>query len=99
MRDHIISRRTYLLVDLALLLLAALTIGVAHVNLGGFNSVVALGIAVLKAALIALFFMELKFSSPLVRLVGMAAVVWLAILMLGTLDDVLTRQWLPTPGK
>ena len=71
----------------------------AHVNLHGWNQVVALGIAAAKAALIALFFMELKFASALHRLVGAAAVLWLAILLLGTLDDVLTRGWLPVPGK
>jgi cytochrome c oxidase subunit 4 len=99
MKDHIISRRTYLLIDVALLVLAGTTIGVAHLNLGGWNAPVALLIAVVKAALIALFFMELKFSSPLVRIVGLAAVLWLGILMVGTLDDFLTRDWLPTPGK
>jgi cytochrome c oxidase subunit 4 len=98
-RDHIISRRTYLLIDLALLVLAGTTIGLAHVNLGGWNAAVALLIAAVKAMLIVLFFMELKFSSPLVRIVGLAAILWLAILMVGTLDDVLTRDWLPVPGK
>jgi len=99
MRDHITSRRTLLIVDMALLVLALLTIGIAQVNLHGWNQVVALGIAVCKAILIALFFMELKSASPLHRLVGLAAIMWLLILLLGTLDDVLTRGWLPTPGK
>jgi cytochrome c oxidase subunit 4 len=99
MRDHITSRRTLLIVDMALLVLALLTIGIAQVNLHGWNQVVALGIAVCKAILIALFFMELKFASPLHRLVGLAAIMWLLILLLGTLDDVLTRGWLPIPGK
>jgi cytochrome c oxidase subunit 4 len=99
MLDRILSRRTYILLDGALLLLALASIGLAHVNLHGWNDAVALAIAAAKAALIALFFMELKFASGLHRLVGAAAILWLAILLLGTLDDVLTRGWLPVPGK
>jgi caa(3)-type oxidase subunit IV len=58
-------------------------------------------IAAAKAVLIALFFMELKFpqAGRLPRLVGAVAVLWLGFLVVGTLDDVLTRNWLPTPGK
>jgi cytochrome c oxidase subunit IV len=99
MNDHVTPRRTLLVVDMALLVLALLTIGIAQINLHGWNQVVALGIAVSKAVLIALFFMELKFASGLHRLVGIAALMWLLILLLGTLDDVLTRGWLPVPGK
>jgi cytochrome c oxidase subunit IV len=99
MNDHITSRRTLLIVDMALLVLALLTVGIAQINLHGWNHVVALGIAVSKAILICLFFMELKFASPLHRLVGLAAIMWLLLLLLGTLDDVLTRAWLPVPGK
>jgi caa(3)-type oxidase subunit IV len=60
---------------------------------------VALAIATVKVLLIALFFMELRLSGPLPRLVGAASVVWLGVLMVGTLDDLLTRGWLPAPGK
>jgi cytochrome c oxidase subunit IV len=99
MLDRILSRRTYVLVDVALVLLALMTIGLAQVDLRGWNSIVALVIAAAKAAVIALFFMELKFASGLHRLVGVAAILWLGILMVGTLDDLLTRGWLPVPGK
>ena len=43
--------------------------------------------------------MHLRWSQPITRLVGAAALLWLAILMVGTLDDILTRGWLPVPGK
>ena len=58
------------------------------------QSTVALGLAAVAAALIAVFPMRLRVSPPLTRIVGVAALVWLAILLLGTLDDVLTRGWL-----
>jgi cytochrome c oxidase subunit III len=54
----------------------------------------ALGVAAVAAVLIAAFPMRLRLSPPLTRIVGLAALVWLAILLLGTLDDVLTRGWL-----
>lgn len=75
------------------------TVGLAFVNLGPFNLPVALGIAVIKASLIATMFMELKFAAPTERLVAGAALLWLGILMAGTLDDYLTRGWLSVPGK
>jgi hypothetical protein len=34
-----------------------------------------------------------------VRLVAVVALLWLGILIVGTLDDVITRGWLPVPGK
>jgi hypothetical protein len=35
----------------------------------------------------------------MIRLVAMIALLWLAILIVGTMDDVLTRGWIPVPGK
>jgi cytochrome c oxidase subunit 3 len=58
------------------------------------QSPVALGLAAVGAILIAVFPMRLRISPPLTRIVGVAALVWLAILLLGTLDDILTRGWL-----
>ena len=98
-REPVISRGMYLLVDAALLALTATTIGLAHVDLRGWNTAVALAIAATKATLIALFFMHLRWTSSLTRLVGIAALLWLGILIVGTLDDIITRGWLPAPGK
>jgi cytochrome c oxidase subunit 3 len=58
------------------------------------QSPVVLGLAAVGAVLIAVFPMRLRVSPPLTRIVGVAALVWLALLLLGTLDDVLTRGWL-----
>ena len=99
MLDPIVSRRTMLLVDAVLLLLVAASVLLARVDLRGWNGVLAILIGALQAALIALFFMELRFARPLPRLVGLIAILWLGFLLVGTLDDVLTRNWLPIPGK
>jgi cytochrome c oxidase subunit 4 len=99
MPDRLVPVRTYVAVCAALLLLTGLTVGLARVDLRGLNSVVALGIAALKAGLIAAFFMHLRWSPPTTRIVVLGALLWLAIMIVGTLDDIVTRGWLPAPGK
>jgi cytochrome c oxidase subunit IV len=97
--ERIVPRRTYVLVCVALLVLTAATLALARVELGPFHTPVALAIAGAKAVLVGLFFMHLRYSPPLTRLTAVAALVWLGILIAGTMDDVLTRGWLPVPGK
>ncbi len=97
--EPLTSVRTYVLVGVALLALAVLTTTLTLVDLRGWNPVVALAIAGVKAGLIFLFFMHLRFGPGLVRVVALGGIVWLGILLGGTLDDVLTRGWLPVPGK
>jgi cytochrome c oxidase subunit 4 len=97
--ERVISGWTYLFICLVLLALTALTIGLAFINLRGWNTPVALVIAAAKAGLIGLYFMHLKYSFPQQRLTIAAALLWLAILIVGTMDDVLTRGWLTVPGK
>src|ERR671933_172870 len=97
--EHVIPRRTNLIICAVLLALTGLTIGLAFVNLGVLSTPVALGIAAAKAILISLYFMHLKYSFPQQRLTIAAALLWLAILIAGTMDDILTRGWLPVPGK
>jgi cytochrome c oxidase subunit IV len=94
-----IAVRTYVVVALVLLALTGLTIGVAYLPLGPWHTVAALGIAATKAVLIGLYFMHLRFSPSMTRLAALAGLLWLTILLTGTLDDVVTRGWLPIPGK
>jgi cytochrome c oxidase subunit 4 len=99
MTDHIDSIRTYALVLLALLALTAATTLVAFVDLGGFSVVVALGIAVCKMLLVALFFMHVRHSTKLTKLVVLGGLLWLAILLMLTLTDFTTRGWIGVPGR
>ena len=85
------SVRTLTLTFAVLLALTLLTTLLALVNLGPFNLVLALVIAGAKATLIGLFFMHLRGSLALIRLVPLVAVFWLALLLGGTLGDLLTR--------
>jgi cytochrome c oxidase subunit 4 len=79
----------------ALMFLLGLTWSVAYVDLGLFNLVFALAVALLKALLVALFFMQIRRGSRLFRLVGVAGLVWLGILLTQTLSDYLSRGWVP----
>ena len=77
----------------ALMLLLALTWGIGYINLGLFNLVIALTIALMKAGLVALFFMHIKGSNRLLQLAAVTGAMWLLILILLTLSDFLTRGW------
>jgi len=87
-----ISVRGYFAVFIALLALTALTTGVAFIDLGGVGNIaVALSIAVIKAVLVALYFMHLRYSSPLTVIFAGAGIFWLGILVALTLSDYITR--------
>ena len=67
MSQPIVPQKTYVLVFLALIGLTIFTTGVAFVDLGAFNTVVALFIAFCKMSLVVMFFMGVKYSGGLVR--------------------------------
>jgi cytochrome c oxidase subunit 4 len=87
------AARTYVFVGIALLGFLALTIAAAHINLGPFNTIVAMSISLTKAALIALFFMHLRYSKPLIWVCASAGVFWLGIMLVLALSDYITRGW------
>jgi len=94
MAGHIASTRSYYAIFATLLVLTALTVTVATFDLGRFNAVIALSIAMCKATLVALFFMHLRYSVRLTWLVVVAALLWLFLLIGLTMSDQLTRGWL-----
>lgn len=87
------SARPYVRVFLALMILAAATALIALVDLGHFNVTAALGIALVKSALVATYFMHVRESPRLIWLVAFAALAWLGILLALTLADYATRSW------
>jgi len=93
------SVKTYVFVFLALIAATVATTAVAFVDLGSFSVVMALAIAVCKMLLVALFFMHVRHSTALTKLVLVAALLWLAILILVTLSDFHSRGWIGTLGR
>ena len=96
---HVDSTWTYLFVLLALLAATIVTTAVAYVNLGPFSVVVARVIACTKMLLVALFFMHIRHSTRLTKLVVAGGLLWLLILLGLTMADFLTRGILGVPGK
>jgi cytochrome c oxidase subunit IV len=91
--DHIVPTRVYYLIFAALMVGTAITVGVAFVDLGPLNAIVALTIAVLKATLVVLFFMHVRYSTRLTWAVVVGSVFWLGLLLALTFSDYLTRSW------
>ena len=65
----------------------------ATIDLGRWNTPVALFIAVTKAVLVVLFFMHAKYSTRLTWVVALAGVFWLGMLLALTMGDYVTRGW------
>ena len=96
MSEHIVQPRVYIVIFLALMLGTGLTVFAAfHDFPGPLNAVVALTIAVIKATLVVLYFMHVRYSSRLIWLVIGSALFWLAIMFALTISDYWTRTWLP----
>jgi cytochrome c oxidase subunit IV len=91
---HIVPPRIYFVVFGALMALTAITTAVSFVDLGPWSTVVALGIAFVKATLVVLFFMHVKYSPRLTQVTIAGGLFWLAILIALTLSDFMTRGWL-----
>jgi len=99
MTEHIDSIKTYALVFAGLIFLTVATTAVAFVDLGPFSVVAALAIAVCKMLLVALFFMHIRHSTRLTKLVVLGGILWLAILLVFTMSDILTRGAIGVPGR
>ncbi|GBC95468.1 hypothetical protein HRbin16_01257 [bacterium HR16] len=98
--SHIVPIKVYLLVYVALLVLLVATVGAAY--LPGhhtlLNNVIALTIAVIKAVLVILYFMHVRYSTRLTWLWASAGFFWLLIMFILTLGDYFTRHWVPVLG-
>jgi len=93
------SLGAYFGVFAALMVLTGLTVWAAFQHLGIWNTPVALAIATSKAVMVALIFMHLRSSPKLTAIVVGTSVLFLAILILITASDYLTRAWLPIYGR
>lgn len=93
MNSPIVSKKAYFSIWASLMVLLFLTWGVAQFNLGPFNVVAALAIAVTKMLLVILFFMHVRYSTRLTWLFVAAGFIWLLLMIDLTLGDYLTRGW------
>jgi cytochrome c oxidase subunit 4 len=89
---HVVPVFVYVKVIIALMVLLIVTLYAASFNLGEWNIVIAVTIAVIKALLVLLYFMHLRWSTRLVQLFSAAALFWLAIMFALTLGDYWSRH-------
>lgn len=82
------------IVYVALLLLLGLTVEAARHDLGQWNFAVAVLIAATKAFLIVLYFMHVRHSTALIKVLIAGGLLWLAIMLSLSLSDYWTRDWL-----
>lgn len=84
---HIVPTRTFTIVFVALLVLTAITVGISYIDFGMMNIVVAMFVASIKAMLVALFFMHLKYEKPETWLYAAFPIILLACLIGGVYID------------
>ena len=97
MSGHVSPKSTYYAIFGALMILTGVTVGAAFINLGSLNFPVAITIAITKATLVILFFMHVKYSSRLTKMVVAMSFFFLFIMFGLTLTDYLSRGWHTSP--
>ena len=90
---HVVPVRIYLAIFFSLMILTAITVAAARYDLGPLNTVVALTIAGIKATLVILFFMHVKYGHRLIWVFIGASLFWLALLITLTTSDYISRGW------
>jgi cytochrome c oxidase subunit 4 len=93
MNGHPPSLPRLVAVYLGLMVLLSLSAASTLLAHGGGSSALGLGIAGVKAFLIAAFFMRLREQPVLVRVFALAGLFWLALLIGLTATDYLSRSW------
>lgn len=96
---HIVPLKVLAAVFFALLVLTGVTVGAAHVNLGNLNLYVALSIAGVKATLVVLYFMHLRYDRPFNLVVFLGCLGFVVLFISAVLTD--TRAYAPSmiPGQ
>ena len=90
--EHVVSAKLYWLIWLILIVATVVTALVARIDLGPFNTVVALTIATAKASIVVLIFMHVKYTSEkMTKAILIAAVFWLLLLLILSLTDYSSR--------
>ena len=90
--QHIVSSGLYWLIWGILIICTVLTAWIATIDLGPFNTVVALTIATFKASIVVLIFMHVKYTSEkMTRAILISAVFWLLLLLVLSLTDYSSR--------
>ena len=85
---HLVPTSTLVGTGVILLILTVITVAVRYIDIGQFNLAVALGIAVIKATLVVMFFMHLRWDRPFNILIFVGSVLFVILLISFTIMDV-----------
>lgn len=94
---HVVPTRVYLTVFAALMILLIVTVAVAFVPLGYFNLPIAMAIAIVKAVIIIMYFMEVKYGSKLLWVFVTSSFIFMVFFLVLTMNDYATRHWMTLP--
>jgi cytochrome c oxidase subunit IV len=84
---HVVEVHVLLAVFAALIALTAVTVAVSYFDFGAFNLIVALGVATIKAALVALWFMHLRYESGLNAFILLVGIAFLGLFLIIAMFD------------
>ena len=88
---HIIPIPVYAGVLGILILGTIITVGVAQIDFGSWNTVIAMLVATIKASFVLLYFMHLKYDNAMNRVIFGAGFFFLLILFSFSIIDIITR--------
>ncbi|MCY4512424.1 MAG: cytochrome C oxidase subunit IV family protein [Bdellovibrionales bacterium] len=88
---HTVPFKTYLSVLIILLFLTVITVAVAQIDFGAWNTFIAMFIASVKGALVLLYFMHLKYEDRLYWVIFGSGVFFVVLLFFLTKIDIITR--------
>lgn len=90
-KQHITPYSTYIWILAALLILTTATVTITNVNLGPLSVTAAMLIASIKATLVLLYFMHLKFDNKIYRLMFSVVLLVFVLVIVFTFFDYLFR--------
>ncbi len=99
MDSHVVPIKLYATIVGCLFFLTVITILAAFVELGALNTPLALGIALLKGTLVVLFFMHVRYNSPLMWVFAAGGFFMLLILFALLMQDYMSRGWEQPPAE
>ena len=88
---HIIPLADYFKVFGALIVLTVITVAASRVDFGAFNTLIAFGIATVKAVLVMAIFMHLKYDNMMNRVIIGSSFLFLLLMWFFCILDIVTR--------
>jgi cytochrome c oxidase subunit IV len=89
---HVVDVRVLLGVFAALMVLTVITVAVSYLDLGEFNLIVAMCVATVKATLVALWFMHLRYEKGLHAFIFLVGIAFLGLFLVIAMLDAVTYQ-------